>query len=77
MPTHPALSREPPYNEHKQRRMSLMKRYTINKAGKEYVVQADGEGVLICKSRREAERMVYDASGLLEASTRGDPESAD
>ncbi len=43
-----------------------MQRYKIYKAGKAYVVQAEGKDVLICKSRRDAEQTVYDASGLLE-----------
>ncbi|MEO6965128.1 MAG: hypothetical protein ABI076_04425 [Acidobacteriaceae bacterium] len=51
-----------------------MQGYTIYKAGKAYVVQAEGKDVLICKSRRDAEQMVCDASGLLEEWTsKGHP----
>lgn len=51
-----------------------MHRYAIHKTGEEYIVQADGKDVLICKSRRDAEQMVCDASGLLEEWTsKGNP----
>jgi UDP-N-acetyl-D-mannosaminuronic acid transferase (WecB/TagA/CpsF family) len=45
-----------------------MQRYSITKTGKQYVVQANGEDVLLCKSRRDAEQMISDASGFLEES---------
>lgn len=54
-----------------------MQHYSIHKLGKEYVIQAEGKDVLVCKSRREAERVVYDASELLEASTKATQGSQD
>jgi hypothetical protein len=45
-----------------------MQRYSIHKIGKEYVVRVDGKDVLICKSRRDAERMIGEANYLMEES---------
>jgi hypothetical protein len=45
-----------------------MQRYSISKTRKKYIVQVEGKDVLVCKSRREAEQMVSDASELLEQS---------
>jgi hypothetical protein len=44
-----------------------MQHYLIHKVGEQYVVQADGNDILVCKSYREAERTVYEARQLLEA----------
>lgn len=54
-----------------------MQRYSINKSGKNYIVQADEKDVLICKSRREAVKMISDANGLMEASTSHNKRRAD
>jgi hypothetical protein len=42
-----------------------MQRYSINKVGKDFVVQAGDESVLKCASRRKAARTVSDANDLM------------
>jgi hypothetical protein len=44
-----------------------MQRYSINKVGKDFVVQAGEESVLKCASRRKAARIVSDANDLMRA----------
>ena len=44
-----------------------MQRYSINKVGKDFVVQAGNESVLKCASRRKAARTVSDANDLMRA----------
>jgi hypothetical protein len=44
-----------------------MQRYSINKVGKDFVVQAGDESVMKCASRRKAARMVSDANDLMRA----------
>ena len=45
-----------------------MKQYSIHKTGKQYVVRAEGKDALICKSRREAEHIVFDVANVAETS---------
>jgi hypothetical protein len=44
-----------------------MQRYSINKVGKDFVVQAGDESVFKCASRRKAARIVSDANDLMRA----------
>ncbi len=43
-----------------------MKRYSIVRIGSEYVVQAGERSILKVSSRREADKLVADAAGLLQ-----------
>jgi hypothetical protein len=54
-----------------------MRRYSIYKSSKNYIVTVDGNDVLICKSRREAEKMISDADDLMQNSTSTTKNRAD
>jgi hypothetical protein len=43
-----------------------MKRYSIVRAGNEYIVQADEKSIMRVSSRRKAVKLVNDAAGLLD-----------
>jgi hypothetical protein len=50
-----------------------MKDYSIVRIGNEYVVQAGEKSVLKIASRRRAERLVTDATGLLDSQSAPPP----
>jgi hypothetical protein len=54
-----------------------MRRYSVYKSSKNYIVSVDGNDVLICKSRREAEKMVSDAIDLMNRATSSNEHRAD
>ncbi|MGY3620923.1 hypothetical protein [Bradyrhizobium sp. USDA 10063] len=43
-----------------------MKRYSIVRAGKEYIVQVDEKSIMKVSSRRKAVKLVSEAAGLLD-----------
>ncbi|MDI4235679.1 hypothetical protein AAFX91_32840 [Bradyrhizobium sp. 31Argb] len=55
-----------------------MKRYSIVRAGNEYIVQAGEKSIMRVSSRRKAVKLVNDAAGLLDqapAPSPGEPPS--
>jgi hypothetical protein len=53
-----------------------MKRYSIVRAGNEYIVQADEKSIMRVSSRRKAVKLVNDAAGLLDQAPAPSPDEA-